>query len=36
MIYFSYHSLVNIDLSKMIDLVIICYDKNQLHYMYYI
>ena len=27
MIYFSYHSLVNIDLSKMIDLVIICYDK---------
>ena len=27
MIYFSYNSLVNIDLSKMIDLVIICYDK---------
>jgi len=33
MIHFSYHSLVNIDLSKTIDLVIICYNKNQLRYI---
>ena len=33
MIYFSYNPVVNIDLSKMIDLVIICYDK--INYVIY-
>lgn len=31
MIYFSYHSLVNIDLSKTIELVIIYYDNEYIN-----